>query len=162
MRPGQGGVSLSMLRRVPNILTSLRIAAIPVLVWLAAVRMSAAFTALMIAFAFGVLLTLLIALLRSLRLRGELRRPDPLLWAMLLAVARNVPQAHAALVQGRWERSKWEGVELFDKVLGVAGLGRIGKLVAQRAAAFGMRVIGVSRTPRTIEGFDEIVHRGGW
>ena len=61
--------------------------------------------------------------------------------AMLLAVARNVPQAHAALVQGRWERSKWEGVELFDKVLGVAGLGRIGKLVAQRAAAFGMRVM---------------------
>lgn len=61
--------------------------------------------------------------------------------AMLLAVARNVPQAHAALVQGRWERSKWEGVELFDKVLGVAGLGRIGKLVAQRAAGFGMRIL---------------------
>jgi D-3-phosphoglycerate dehydrogenase len=61
--------------------------------------------------------------------------------AMLLAVARNVPQAHAALVQGRWERSKWEGVELFDKVLGVAGLGRIGKLVAQRAAGFGMRIM---------------------
>jgi len=61
--------------------------------------------------------------------------------AMLLAVARNVPQAHAALVQGRWERSKWEGVELFDKTLGVVGLGRIGKLVAQRAAAFGMKVI---------------------
>lgn len=61
--------------------------------------------------------------------------------AMLLAVARNVPQAHAALVQGRWERSKWEGVELFDKVLGIAGLGRIGKLVAQRAAAFGMQIL---------------------
>lgn len=61
--------------------------------------------------------------------------------AMLLAVARNVPQAHAALVQGRWERSKWEGVELFDKVLGVAGLGRIGKLVAQRAVGFGMRIM---------------------
>jgi len=61
--------------------------------------------------------------------------------AMLLAVARNVPQAHAALVQGRWERSKWEGVELFDKTLGVVGLGRIGKLVAQRAAAFGMRIV---------------------
>jgi phosphatidylglycerophosphate synthase len=53
LRPGQGGVSLSMLRRVPNILTSLRIAAIPVLVWLAAVRMSAAFTALMIACLIG-------------------------------------------------------------------------------------------------------------
>ncbi|MEY4229077.1 MAG: D-3-phosphoglycerate dehydrogenase [Actinomycetota bacterium] len=61
--------------------------------------------------------------------------------AMLLAVARNVPQAHAALVEGRWERSRWEGVELLDKTLGIAGLGRIGKLVAQRAAAFGMRII---------------------
>ena len=61
--------------------------------------------------------------------------------AMLLAVARNVPQAHAALKQGRWERSKWEGVELFDKTLGILGLGRIGKLVAQRAAAFGMKVV---------------------
>jgi D-3-phosphoglycerate dehydrogenase len=61
--------------------------------------------------------------------------------ALLLAVARNVPQAHAALVQGRWERSKWEGVELLDKTLGVVGLGRIGKLVAQRAAVFGMRIV---------------------
>ncbi|MDQ6698144.1 MAG: phosphoglycerate dehydrogenase [Actinomycetota bacterium] len=61
--------------------------------------------------------------------------------ALLLAQARNVPQAHAALVAGRWERSKWEGVELSDKTLGVIGLGRIGKLVAQRAMAFGMRVI---------------------
>ena len=61
--------------------------------------------------------------------------------ALLLAVARNVPQAHAALVQGRWERSKWEGVELLDKTLGIVGLGRIGKLVAQRAVAFGMRIV---------------------
>ncbi|MGV3759405.1 MAG: phosphoglycerate dehydrogenase [Actinomycetota bacterium] len=61
--------------------------------------------------------------------------------AMLLAQARNIPQAHAALVAGRWERSKWEGVELADKVLGIVGLGRIGKLVAQRALAFGMKVI---------------------
>jgi len=61
--------------------------------------------------------------------------------AMLLAQARNIPQAHAALVAGRWERSKWEGVELADKVLGIVGLGRIGKLVAQRASAFGMKVI---------------------
>ena len=60
---------------------------------------------------------------------------------MLLAQARNIPQAHAALVQGRWERSKWEGVELADKVLGIVGLGRIGKLVAQRAHAFGMRLV---------------------
>ncbi len=61
--------------------------------------------------------------------------------AMLLAQARNIPQAHAALVSGRWERSKWEGVELSDKTLGVVGLGRIGKLVAQRAHAFGMKLV---------------------
>jgi D-3-phosphoglycerate dehydrogenase / 2-oxoglutarate reductase len=61
--------------------------------------------------------------------------------ALLLAQARNVPQAHAALVAGRWERSKWEGVELADKTLGVVGLGRIGKLVADRAKAFQMRLI---------------------
>ncbi len=61
--------------------------------------------------------------------------------ALLLAQARNVPQAHAALKAGRWERSKWEGVELSDKTLGIIGLGRIGKLVAQRAMAFGMRVV---------------------
>jgi D-3-phosphoglycerate dehydrogenase / 2-oxoglutarate reductase len=61
--------------------------------------------------------------------------------ALLLAQARNIPQAHAALVAGRWERSKWEGVELADKTLGIVGLGRIGKLVAQRALAFGMRLV---------------------
>ena len=61
--------------------------------------------------------------------------------ALLLAQARNVPQAHAALVAGRWERSKWNGVELADKTLGIIGLGRIGKLVAQRAMAFGMRLV---------------------
>ncbi len=61
--------------------------------------------------------------------------------AMLLAQARNIPQAHAALISGRWERSNWEGVELSDKTLGVVGLGRIGKLVAQRAHAFGMKLV---------------------
>ena len=61
--------------------------------------------------------------------------------ALLLAQARNVAQAHAALVDGRWERSRWEGVELSDKTLGVVGLGRIGKLVADRARAFGMRLV---------------------
>lgn len=61
--------------------------------------------------------------------------------ALLLACARNVPQAHAALKAGRWERSKWEGVELADKTLGIIGLGRIGKLVAQRAQGFGMRLV---------------------
>ncbi|HEX9969831.1 MAG TPA: phosphoglycerate dehydrogenase [Acidimicrobiales bacterium] len=61
--------------------------------------------------------------------------------ALLLAQARNVPQAHAALKAGKWERSKWEGVELHGKTLGVIGLGRIGALVAQRALAFGMRLM---------------------
>jgi D-3-phosphoglycerate dehydrogenase / 2-oxoglutarate reductase len=61
--------------------------------------------------------------------------------AMLLASARNIPQAHAALVDGRWERSAWKGTELHDKVLGVLGLGRIGTLVAQRCHAFGMRLV---------------------
>ncbi len=62
--------------------------------------------------------------------------------AMLLAVARNVPQAHGALMAGRWERSQWGGVELLDKTLGIIGLGNIGGLVAQRAKAFGMRLVG--------------------
>ncbi len=61
--------------------------------------------------------------------------------ALLLSMARNVPQAHAALVAGRWERSRWTGVKLSDKTLGVVGLGRIGKLVAQRAMAFGMKIV---------------------
>ena len=62
--------------------------------------------------------------------------------ALLLAQARNIAPAHAALVDGRWERSQWEGVELSDKTLGIVGLGRIGRLVAQRALAFGMRLVG--------------------
>ncbi|MDQ4132157.1 MAG: phosphoglycerate dehydrogenase [Actinomycetota bacterium] len=60
--------------------------------------------------------------------------------ALLLAQARNVPQAHAALKRGAWERVRWEGVELHGKVLGVVGLGRVGALVAQRALAFGMHL----------------------
>jgi D-3-phosphoglycerate dehydrogenase len=61
---------------------------------------------------------------------------------LLLSQARNIPQAHNALVAGRWERSRWEGVELYGKVLGIVGLGRAGSFVAQRAAAFGMRILG--------------------
>lgn len=61
--------------------------------------------------------------------------------ALLLSLARNIPQAHAALIEGRWERSAWTGTELHDKVLGVLGLGRIGTLVAQRCHAFGMRLV---------------------
>src|ERR1700712_3636320 len=61
--------------------------------------------------------------------------------ALLLAQARNIPPAHRALTEGRWERTRWEGVELADKTLGIVGLGRIGKLVADRAKAFGMRLV---------------------
>ena len=61
--------------------------------------------------------------------------------ALLLATARNIPQAHAALKNGKWERSQWEGVELYEKTVAIVGLGRVGALVAQRCAGFGMRVI---------------------
>ena len=61
--------------------------------------------------------------------------------ALILAQARNIPQANSALKSGRWERNEWTGVELADKTLGIIGLGRIGKLVAQRALAFGMNLV---------------------
>jgi len=60
---------------------------------------------------------------------------------LLVALARNIPQAHAALKQGRWERSAWGGVELEGKTLGVLGCGRIGQQVARRALGLGMRVV---------------------
>ncbi len=61
--------------------------------------------------------------------------------ALLLAQARSIPQAHAALTQGRWERTAWEGVELAGKTIGLVGLGRVGSLVAARSLGLGMRVI---------------------
>jgi D-3-phosphoglycerate dehydrogenase len=61
--------------------------------------------------------------------------------ALLLALARNVPQAHASLTGGAWERSKFSGVELYEKTLGIMGFGRIGQLVAQRARGFNVRMI---------------------
>jgi len=61
--------------------------------------------------------------------------------ALLLALARNIPQAYASLIAGRWERSKFSGVELYEKTLGILGFGRIGQLVAHRARGFGMRVL---------------------
>ena len=61
---------------------------------------------------------------------------------LLVALARNIPQAHAALKEGRWERTRWGGVELADKTLGVLGFGRIGRQVARRALGLGMRVVG--------------------
>jgi D-3-phosphoglycerate dehydrogenase len=61
--------------------------------------------------------------------------------ALLLASARNIVPANAALTNGEWKRSKYTGVELSDKVVGVVGLGRIGILVAQRLSAFGVKLI---------------------
>ena len=60
---------------------------------------------------------------------------------LLVALVRNIPQAHAALKQGRWERSRWAGTELAEKTLGVLGFGRIGQQVARRALGLGMRVV---------------------
>src|SRR3954462_3363136 len=61
--------------------------------------------------------------------------------ALLLASARRVPAANESLKKGEWKRSKYSGVELFEKTVGIVGLGKIGVLVAQRLAAFGMNVI---------------------
>jgi D-3-phosphoglycerate dehydrogenase / 2-oxoglutarate reductase len=62
-------------------------------------------------------------------------------FAMLLSLARKVPQAHATMVAGKWDRKLFQGVELAGKTLGVLGMGRIGTEVAKRAIAFGMRVV---------------------
>jgi len=62
-------------------------------------------------------------------------------FAMLLALARKVPQAHTSMTAGKWDRKLFQGMELFGKTLGILGMGRIGSEVAKRAAAFGMRVI---------------------
>ena len=62
--------------------------------------------------------------------------------AMLLSMARNIPQAHMSMRQGRWDRKSFTGVEIQGKVLGVVGLGRIGREVAKRAIGLSMDVIG--------------------
>ena len=65
--------------------------------------------------------------------------------ALMLALCRNIPQAHGALVAGEWARSRYGGNELYGKTLGVIGFGRIGQLVAQRARSFDMQVIGFDK-----------------
>ncbi len=60
---------------------------------------------------------------------------------LLLALSRNIPQAHAALKQGRWERSRYAGIELAGKTLGVLGFGRIGQQVTRRARGLELHVI---------------------
>ncbi|MCM8800520.1 MAG: phosphoglycerate dehydrogenase [Candidatus Omnitrophica bacterium] len=61
--------------------------------------------------------------------------------SLILALSRNIPQAHLSTKQGEWKRSRFIGIELYNKILGIIGLGRIGSEVAKRALAFGMRVL---------------------
>lgn len=61
---------------------------------------------------------------------------------LILSQARNIAQADASMRAGKWDRKRFGGVELFGKTLGIVGLGRIGMLVAERAASFGMRIVG--------------------
>lgn len=62
--------------------------------------------------------------------------------ALMLSLARHIPRAHESLASGAWKRSAFTGVELFEKTVGIIGLGRIGALVAERLAGFGVRLIG--------------------
>jgi D-3-phosphoglycerate dehydrogenase / 2-oxoglutarate reductase len=62
-------------------------------------------------------------------------------FSMMMALARKIPNAHATMKAGKWDRKSFEGVELYNKTLGIVGMGRIGGEVARRAIAFGMRVL---------------------
>jgi D-3-phosphoglycerate dehydrogenase len=62
-------------------------------------------------------------------------------FSLLVSVARSIPQADASMKAGKWDRKKFEGVELYNKTLGILGMGRIGTELARRAMAFGMRVV---------------------
>ncbi len=64
-----------------------------------------------------------------------------LTFCLLTTMARNIPEANNSVKRGEWERKKFTGVELYEKTLGILGLGRIGTEVAKRAQAFGMKVI---------------------
>ena len=63
-------------------------------------------------------------------------------FSMLTSLARNIPQSTASVKEGKWERSRFTGVEMAGKTLGILGLGKVGREVAQRAAGFRMKVIG--------------------
>ncbi len=62
-------------------------------------------------------------------------------FTLMLSLARNIPQAHASIIAGKWDRKSFEGVELFGKRLAILGMGRIGTEFAKRAQAFGMTVV---------------------
>src|SRR5438876_10114449 len=64
-----------------------------------------------------------------------------LTFSMLMALARKIPRAHMSMKAGEWNRKAFQGVELYNKTLGILGMGRIGSEVARRAIAFGMRVV---------------------
>jgi D-3-phosphoglycerate dehydrogenase len=83
--------------------------------------------------------------------------------ALMLALCRNVPRAHASLTGGAWERPKFKGTELYGKTLGVIGFGRIGQLVAKRAQGFEMEVLAFDKFVSAerfrelgVEGVDEL------
>jgi len=91
--------------------------------------------------------------------------------AMIMALSRNIPQATASLKQGKWEKKKFQGWEVFNKALGVIGIGRIGRLVAERAKGMKMKVIVYDPyiKPDTIEqldlepvSFDELLKRSDY
>ena len=92
-------------------------------------------------------------------------------FSLILALARNVPQADRSLREGKWERKKFMGTELYNKVLGILGLGRIGTEVAKRARAFGMQVL--AHDPLlteargrsldvTLSSFDEVIEKSDY
>ncbi|MGM0569042.1 MAG: hydroxyacid dehydrogenase, partial [Elusimicrobiota bacterium] len=62
-------------------------------------------------------------------------------FAIMLSLARNIHTSHDSIKEGRWDRKKYKGIELYGKTLGIIGLGRIGREVLKRALAFGMKVI---------------------
>jgi D-3-phosphoglycerate dehydrogenase len=91
--------------------------------------------------------------------------------AMILALSRNIPQATASLKEGRWEKKKLEGREVFNKTLGLIGIGHIGRIVADRAKGMKMKVIVYDPyiKPETVErldfepvSFDELLQRADY
>jgi D-3-phosphoglycerate dehydrogenase / 2-oxoglutarate reductase len=72
---------------------------------------------------------------------GNTTSTAELAFSMLMALARKIPQAHASMKAGEWNRKAFSGTELFNKTLGILGMGRIGTEVAKRAIAFGMKVL---------------------